>query len=135
MGKFKDLRVWQAGVSLATDIYLITKSKSFQNDYGLINQIRRATVSIPSNIAEGDERGTNRQAVYFFFVAKGSTAEVITQLKIAHNIGYVDLETYNDLEKRASQIGASLNSLIRARGGYNPLNTLKWFILSIFLPI
>lgn len=135
MGNFKDLRVWVAGVKLATDIYKITKTKPFANDYGLSNQIQRAAVSISSNIAEGDERGTNRQSVYYFFVAKGSAAEVITQLNIAHNIGYIDSTTFADLESRASQIGASLNSLIKARGGFNPLNHLKWFILSIFLPI
>jgi len=101
----------------------------------LSNQIQRAAVSISSNIAEGDERGTNRQSVYYFFVAKGSAAEVITQLNIAHNIGYIDSETFTKLESKASQIGASLNSLIKARGGFNPLNSLKWFILSLFLPI
>jgi len=135
MGNFKNLRVWQAGVALATDIYEITKTKPFANDYGLSNQIQRAAVSISSNIAEGDERGTNKQSVYYFFVAKGSAAEVITQLHIAHNIGYIDSKTFSELESRASQIGASLNSLIKARGGFNPLNSFKWFILSIFLPI
>lgn len=135
MENFKDLRVWVAGVKLATAIYKITKTKPFANDYGLSNQIQRAAVSISSNIAEGDERGTNRQSVYYFFVAKGSAAEVITQLNIAHNIGYIDSAIFADLESRASQISASLNSLIKARGGFNPLNTCKWFILSIFLPI
>ena len=76
MGKFKELRVWNDGIDLAEMIYTITRTGAFSKDFGLCDQIRRAVVSISSNIAEGDERETDRQAVYFFSVAKGSTAEV-----------------------------------------------------------
>ncbi len=125
MGNFKKLRVWKAGIDLATDIYKATRQKPFAGDFGLSNQIQRAVVSISSNIAEGDERATNKQANYFFFVAKGSAAEVVTQLNIAYNIGYLDKQIFKDLESRASQIGASLNSLIKARGGFNPIDHKK----------
>ena len=115
MGDFKKLRVWQEGVNLATDIYTITRREPFSKDFGLSNQIQRATVSIASNIAEGDERGTNKESIYFFNVAKGSSAGVITQLHIAHNIGYIEKKTLEILEERTRKINASLKNLIKAR--------------------
>lgn len=115
MGNFKKLRVWQEGVSLATDIYKMTRREPFSKDFGLSNQIQRAAVSIASNIAEGDERGTNKESTYFFNVAKGSSAEVITQLNIAHNIGYIEKRTLEILEERTRKINASLKKLIKAR--------------------
>ena len=90
MGYFKELRVWKDSVNLSANIYYITRKEPFSKDYGLCNQIQRASVSIASNIAEGDERGSNKEAIYFFNVAKGSAAEVITQLHIAYKIGYID---------------------------------------------
>ena len=65
MRKFKDLRVWNEGMDLAVDIYGITRKGAFSEDYGLCRQIQKAAVSISSNIAEGDERGTNQQSIYF----------------------------------------------------------------------
>lgn len=78
-GGFKELRVWQKSKELAVEIYKITNATvGFKNDFSLRDQIRRAVVSIPSNIAEGDERETDREAVRFFYIAKGSSAEVLT---------------------------------------------------------
>jgi four helix bundle protein len=115
MGKFKDLRVWQDGISLAEKIYLITNDTIFSKDYGLKDQIRRATVSISSNIAEGDERGSIKESIYFLNVAKGSAAEVITQLNIAHRIGYLDKTTFELLENETEKIRASIKNLIKVR--------------------
>lgn len=115
MGNFKELRVWQEGVQLATDVYKMTRRELFSKDFGLSNQIQRAAVSISSNIAEGDERGTNKESIYFFNVAKGSSAEVITQLHIAHNVGYIEKQTLEILEERTRKINASLKKLIKAR--------------------
>ena len=120
MGKFKNLRVWNDGIKLAAYIYHITKSAPFKNDFGLSNQIQRAGVSISSNIAEGDERGSNKEKVYFFNIAKGSTAEVITQLHIAHLIGYINEETFEKVEDQAEKVRASLKKLIESKGGYSP---------------
>ena len=121
MGKFKDLRVWNDAIDLAGKIYQASRSGSFAKDFGLQNQIQRASVAIASNIAEGDERGTNREASHFFDIAKGSTAEVITQLIIAHRIGYISLEELDVLENQCEKIRASLKNLIQARGGSNSL--------------
>ncbi|MEJ2270393.1 MAG: four helix bundle protein, partial [Desulfobulbaceae bacterium] len=86
MGKFQELKVWQRAKDLAVYIYKISGDGKFVKDYGLRDQLRRAAVSIPSNVAEGDELGTNKQAINFFYIAKGSTAEVLTQAIIAKEI-------------------------------------------------
>lgn len=135
MGNFKKLRVWQDALELAVEVYKITRSAQFAKDYGLRNQIQKAVVSISSNIAEGDERGSDRESVYFFNVAKGSAAEVITQLHIAHRINYINSDKLDKLEDKAEKIRASLKNLIKARGGYNPLKAFSWTILSIFILI
>ena len=92
MGKFQELKVWQRSKELAVSLYKLTGQGEFNKDRALRDQIRRAVVSIPSNIAEGDELGTDRQAIKFFYTAKGSSAEVLTQAIIAHEIGYLTRE-------------------------------------------
>ena len=116
MGKFKELRVWNDAVELVEKIYLITQEQAFSKDFALRDQIRRAAISIPSNIAEGDERGTTREAIHFFHIAKGSAAEVITQLNIAYRIGYMNIETLQVLENQTEKIRASIKKLIQSRG-------------------
>ena len=93
-GGFKELKVWQKSKELAVYIYQVTDKEPFSKDYGLRDQIRRAAVSIASNIAEGDERETDREAVRYFYIAKGSSAEVLTQATIAFEIGYIEKETF-----------------------------------------
>ncbi len=83
MGKFRELKVWQRGKDLAVFIYKLTDHGIFSRDYGLRDQIRRAAISIPSNIAEGDELSTDKQSIRFFYTAKGSSAEILTQAIIA----------------------------------------------------
>jgi four helix bundle protein len=114
MGKFQDLKVWKRGKDLAVSIYKLTGHGIFAKDYGLRDQIRRAAVSIPSIIAEGDELGTNKQAIRFF-TAKGSTAEVLTQAIIAHEIGYLDGKDFQHLQKECRGISGMLTRLIQSR--------------------
>ena len=115
MSGFKDLKVWQRSKELAVLIYRFTQKGPFTKDYGFRDQIRRAAVSVPSNIAEGDERGSNKEAVRFFYIAKGSLAEIQTQLEIAYEIEYLDESSFNDLEEKCIVIGKMLGSLIKAR--------------------
>ena len=115
MGKFQDLKVWQRAKDLAVFIYKITADGKFSKDYGLKDQIRRAAVSIPSNLAEGDELGTNKQAINFFYIAKGSSAEVLTQAIIAKEIGYIDDVIYNRINEECTAISGMLSKLIQAR--------------------
>lgn len=112
---FRDLKVWQEGKSLAVDVYRLTNAGSFAKDFGLRDQIRRAAVSVPSNIAEGDERDTDREAVRFFYIAKGSVAEVLTQLTIAQEIGYIDQSSFTMFEQRCQSVAKMLSRLIASR--------------------
>lgn len=94
---------------------------NFGKDYSLKDQIRRAAVSIPSNIAEGDERKTDKEAVRFFYIAKGSSAEVLTQAIIAFEIGCLNKDTFELLEQRCKEISGMLSNLIKARSKtFNP---------------
>jgi four helix bundle protein len=115
LGIFFELKVWQRSKDLAVFIYRITNEGSFSKDYGLRDQFRRAAVSIPSNIAEGDELKTNKQSVHYFYVAKGSLAELLTQAQIAYEIGYIDLETFNFIQNECLAISSMLAKLIQAR--------------------
>lgn len=89
--------------------------KELNKDFGLRDQMRRSSVSIPSNIAEGDELNTNKQAVQYFYIAKASTAELQTQLLLANKIGYISLESFKRLNNTCDKIRAMLNNLIKAR--------------------
>jgi four helix bundle protein len=115
MGKFENLRVWQRSKDLSVRIYKLTYDSPFNKDFGLKDQIRRASVSVPSNIAEGDESGTNKLAIRYFYSAKGSSAELITQLIIASEIGYLSDVIKNELLDECKAISAMLNNLIKIR--------------------
>jgi four helix bundle protein len=116
MGKgFRELKVWQHAKGLAVQIYTITNGGIFSKDFGLRDQIRRAAVSVASNIAEGDERDTNKDAVRFLYTAKGSLAEVLTQTIIANEIGYLQEGDYKRIVDDCEVIGKMLGSLIKAR--------------------
>lgn len=115
MGNFRELKIWQEGKNLAVDIYKITGNGKFDKDYGLKDQIRRATVSISSNIAEGDERNSNKEAIRFLYIANGSLAEVITQLHIAFEIGYIDKDIFDSLCLRLETLSKQIKSLINYR--------------------
>lgn len=115
MGKYQELKVWVKGKDLAVWIYQMTDQGKFARDFGLRDQIRRAAVSIPSNIAEGDELHTKAQAVRHFYIARGSTAEVITQSIIAFEIGYISLAQRQHIEQECNVIARMLNRLIQTR--------------------
>ncbi len=117
---FRKLTVWQTAKDLALEIYKITNDGDLAKDYGLKDQIRRAAVSIPSNIAEGNDRDTNKESVRYLYIAKGSLAEVLTQLIIAKEIGYLEEYTYNQLEEKCKQLSKSIGALIKARRDPKP---------------
>ena len=112
---FRALNVWQRAKDLAVLIYRVTETGSFARDFGLKDQIRRAAVSVPSNIAEGDERDTNKDSVRFLYIAKGSLAEVVTQAIIACEIGYLNEADRTCIEQECEALGRMLGSLIKAR--------------------
>jgi four helix bundle protein len=116
MGNFKKLRVWQLAKELAVNIYKLSQNLQFKKDFGFKDQIQRAAISIPSNIAEGDESGTDKLSVRYFYIAKGSIAELTTQLIIANEIGYTDNVTTDSLLNECEKLSSMLNKLIQARG-------------------
>ncbi len=109
---FEDLNVYKHTRDLTNKIYEITRQGSFSKDYGLVDQIRRASVSIMSNIAEGFERGTNTEFIQFLYVAKGSCGEVRAQLSIAFDQKYLDEIVYKNLTEQCRRIGGMLGNLI-----------------------
>jgi len=94
---YKDLEVWQLAIELVKDVYQVTGNFPSSENYGLTQQIRRAAVSIPSNIAEGQFRNSSREFKQFLSIAQGSAAELETQLIIAREIGYLSAEGNNVL--------------------------------------
>jgi four helix bundle protein len=115
MGNFQKLKVWARVKELAIFLYKLTAQGEWKRDYGLRDQIRRAVVSIPSNIAEGDELDTDRQAIKYFYTAKGSSGEVWTQAIIAHEIKYLSKEQFDHVEEECRAISSMLAKLIRSR--------------------
>jgi four helix bundle protein len=112
---FRNLRVWQIAKELAVTVYKTTDSGALARDFSLRDQMRRAAVSIPSNIAEGDERDSNRDSVRFLYIAKGSLAELRTQLEIARDVGVLPNENHLSLDIKCAEIGRMLGALIKAR--------------------
>jgi four helix bundle protein len=112
---FKELKVWQEAKMLAIDIYKLTSQGKFLKDFGLKEQIQRSSVSIASNIAEGYERNSDKDFIRFLLIAKGSLAELRTQLEIAKEIDYINEMAFNDFEGRCNKIGAMLTKLIQSR--------------------
>ena len=117
---FRSLLVWQKARDLAITIYKTTAQDRLSRDFALVDQIRRAAVSIPSNIAEGDERGTDKESIRFFYIAKGSLAELITQLEIAFLVGYITREEWQILDEECASLGKMLSALIKARSRSKP---------------
>lgn len=115
MGNFMKLRVWQDAKEIAVKSYQLTRTKEFARDFGLKDQIQRSAVSIASNIAEGDGMGSDKQSVRYFYIARGSVAELTTQIIIAHDIGYLDDNTQNDFLHGCDKLSSMLTKLIKAR--------------------
>ncbi|MGA6827141.1 four helix bundle protein [Nitrospira sp. NS4] len=112
---FKDLAVWQEAKNLAVLIYKISDNDMPRVDFGLRDQIRRSAVSVASNLAEGDERDTDKESVRYFFIAKGSVAELRTQLQIAHESGHLNGSIYETIEKDYATLGKRIGKLIQSR--------------------
>ena len=113
MKTHKDLDVWKKSVSLVTSIYEVTKTFPKDDIYGLTNQIRRSAVSIPSNIAEGSARKGEKEFIQFLYISLGSMAELETQLIIANNLKYVNLNDYELMTGRLEEIRKTIIGLIK----------------------
>ena len=113
-GTFEDLRAWQCAMSFVVRLYRETGKFPKQEIYGLTSQLRKAAVSIASNIAEGKGRASDRDFGHFLDVARGSAYEVKTQLMLAAQIGYLDKEASTQLLAQASELSCIVNGLLKA---------------------
>lgn len=125
ISKFEDLIAWQKARTLTRDIYLITQQGAFSKDFGLSNQMQRATVSIMSNIAEGYERGTRNEFYRFLSIAKASCVELRSQLYIAFDIDYLaqaNLTNFVNRPKKSDALSVAYvypSNQIREKGNIN----------------
>lgn len=111
---FEDLIVWQMAIELVKQIYLLTGAGALRTDFGLKDQIRRAAVSIPTNIAEGFERASRKEYLQFLNIAKGSAGELRSLLRIAVEVGYMGKPLYNELSDSVAKLSAYLFNQIKA---------------------
>ena len=111
---FEKLEVWKKSSRLAVDIVKVLEKC---RNYGYVDQITRSSLSIPSNISEGEERETAKESARFFYYAKGSCGEVITQLYIGIELGYIPKEQGIEMVQSAKQISVMLAKLIKIRKG------------------
>jgi four helix bundle protein len=111
---FEDLRVWQMGIDLVKRVYVLTARGSFSRDFGLRDQIRRASVSIPTNIAEGFERSSRKEYLLFLNIAKGSAGEVRSLLRVAFEVGYLEKVTYESMKAEVTRLSAYMFNHIKS---------------------
>ena len=126
MSDYKSLSVWQKAMNLSERVYRASASFPTIEKFGLADQMRRASVSIASNIAEGYGRGTDKEFIHFLCISKGSSNELETQIELSHRFGYVDDETYTVLLSFNNEINKMLASLIyRRKSGKDSFERLE----------
>lgn len=109
---FEDLHVYQRARELTNAVYALTRQGPFSRDFGIVQQIRKASVSVMSNIAEGFERGTTTEFIHYLFIAKGSCGELRAQLQVAADQKYIDAAEYIRLKELCRQIGGMISNFI-----------------------
>jgi len=109
---FEDLEVWQEGMKLVEETYAEFKDCK---DFALLSQIRRSAISIPSNIAEGYERQTNKEFIRYLYIASGSCGEFRTQLLLAMSLKYLEDTVGKEMIKRSTKLSSMINNLIKSR--------------------
>ena len=112
---FRDLQAWQRSKALAVAVYHLTETPAFARDFALRDQMRRAAISVCSNLAEGDARQTDKESVQFFFMAKGSLAELSAQLDIAVEVHRLDRMEVAKLTTECEEVAAMIRGLISHR--------------------
>jgi four helix bundle protein len=118
--EFEDLVVWQRGIQMVKQIYIVTDEGKLSKDFGLKDQLRRACVSIPTNIAEGFERRSRKEYVNFLNIAKGSAGEVRSLLRVALEVGYLDTSTHSQLSNLVIELSRMLSKQIQSLNNSSP---------------
>ena len=111
--RFSEIPVWNRARELVKAVYVSTSTGPFSKDWALRDQIRKAAISIPSNIAEGFERGGTGEFIQFLSIAKGSTGEVMTQLYLANDLGYLGNEAFVHLLAMTEEIGRMIGGFTK----------------------
>jgi four helix bundle protein len=111
---FRDLQIWQKSMELTVAVYRITQSFPREEIFGLTSQLRRCAISIPSNIAEGQGRSSEREFLHFLSIARGSNCELQTQVEIARRLGLADTQLLNDAENLSHETGKMIFAFMRA---------------------
>jgi four helix bundle protein len=106
--------VWKAAIDLSLQVYRLTQTFPREEKYGLTSQMRRAAISVPSNIAEGKGRSSDKELIQFLCHSRGSLFEIETQLAISEQLGYSMTKECNDVRQELARIGQMLNGLIRS---------------------
>ena len=116
MGKFnsfEEINSWQKARIFNKRVYEITEAQNFKKDFDLVRQIRRASISISSNIAEGFERNTDKEFIHFLYIAKASAGEVRSQLYLAFDLNYIEKNEFEELFKDISDISKLISGFIK----------------------
>lgn len=110
----KKLEVWKAGMKLTSSIYGCVNRFPDSEKYGLVSQMKRASISVPSNIAEGAARQTKKEFKQFLFIARGSLSELDTQLELSYNLKLIKNDVFEGLVKEVNKVSAMLNGLLKS---------------------
>lgn len=123
--EYRELIVWQKAMALARQAYVLTSTLPKSEAYGLLTQIRRAAVSIPSNIAEGHGRLTDSQFRHFLGNSRGSLNELLTQVELAADLGYLDRKSVQELMEQGAEVARLINGLVATlrSSSANPANS------------
>jgi four helix bundle protein len=111
---YRDVLAWQKAIALVTEVYRVTEDFPGREVFGLTAQVRKAALSVPSNIAEGKGRKTKKDYVQFCYRARGSLLETQTQLEVARNLKFLDAAVFDTINEQACEAGRVLNGLITA---------------------
>lgn len=110
--KFEDLNIWKLSLKVTKEIYDLTAKKEFSKDFALLAQIRRAIISVSSNIVEGFEKNNNNEFIRYLKIAKGSVGEVRNQLYIAKEIGYIEAQEFKKINRELADLGNQIGGFI-----------------------
>ena len=113
INNFEDLKVWCDSRNISKRVYSITRKSNLARDFALKDQIRRSCISIMSNIAEGFERGGNKEFIQFLFIAKGSAGEARSQLYMALDLGYISKRSFEEMASELSAVSKQISGLIQ----------------------
>jgi len=119
INSYRDLQAWQLGMTLAEEVYALTRGFPKEELFGLTSQLRRAAMGIPSHVAEGHQHGTNAYR-HYVMIALGSQAECETQLELALRLKFASAEKINKVKDRVAEVGRVLHGLSRSLGRMAP---------------